>query len=132
MTSATVRAYHACGLGAAPFRRSSMVDDVDRGCPAGDPAACDVRQKALAVWPGLDRRKLTRTCGDPKRVARLVERRTALPRESILGILGAGVRRPTRTLARPAAPSRASVLRRVLCFSSRPKTVLTCLSARWG
>ena len=47
----------------------------------------DVRSRALAIWPGLDRRKLTRTRGDPRRVARLVERRTALPREAILGIL---------------------------------------------
>ena len=52
--------------------------------PAGD-----VRSRALATWPGLDRRKLTRTCGDPERVARLVERRTTLPRESILRILRA-------------------------------------------
>lgn len=50
----------------------------------------DVRSRALAIWPGLDRRKLTRTCGDPGRVASLVGRRTALPREAILGILGHG------------------------------------------
>ena len=52
----------------------------------------DPRDRALAIWPGLDRKKLTRTCGDPHRVARLVERRTALPRESILRMLGV---RPT-------------------------------------
>ncbi len=48
----------------------------------------DVRSRALAIWPGLDRTKLTRTCGDPHRVARLVERRTTLSRETILGMLG--------------------------------------------
>lgn len=53
------------------------------GVASGD----DVRSRALAIWPGLDRRKLTRTCGDPGRVASLVQRRTALPREAILGIL---------------------------------------------
>ena len=47
----------------------------------------DVRSRALAMWPGLDRKKLTRTCGNLIRVARLVERRTALPREAILGML---------------------------------------------
>lgn len=52
----------------------------------------DPRDRALAIWPGLDRKKLTRTCGDPHRIARLVERRTALPRESILYMLGV---RPT-------------------------------------
>ena len=54
---------------------------------ASGSAAADVRSRALAMWPGLDRKKLARTCGDPARVARLVERRTALPRESIIGIL---------------------------------------------
>jgi hypothetical protein len=48
----------------------------------------DVRVRALAIWPRLDRKKLSRTCGDPNRVARLVERRTALPPEAILGMLG--------------------------------------------
>jgi len=50
--------------------------------------AGDARSRALAIWPGLDRTKLARTCGDPNRVARLVERRTSLPREAILGMLG--------------------------------------------
>ena len=52
----------------------------------------DVRSRALAIWPGLDRRKLTRTCGDAHRVARLVERRTAHSHEAILAMLGV---RPT-------------------------------------
>jgi hypothetical protein len=37
----------------------------------------DPRSRALAIRPGLDRRKLARTCGDPHRGARTVERRTA-------------------------------------------------------
>ena len=52
--------------------------------------AGDVCARALATWPGLDRRKLTRTRGDPGRVARLIERRTALPREAILAMLEGG------------------------------------------
>jgi hypothetical protein len=48
----------------------------------------DIRSRALLLWPGLDRAKLTRTCGDPRRVARLIERRTALSRVAILGMLG--------------------------------------------
>lgn len=67
-----------------------MPDTIDRRPPAAGTSACDVRGRALAMWPGLDRRKLTRTRGDLQRVARLVERRTALPRESILRILRAG------------------------------------------
>ncbi len=64
------------------------MDGMDRKPRDAFALAGDVRSRALAVWPGLDRRKLTRTCGDPKRVATLVQRRTALPREAILGILG--------------------------------------------
>ncbi len=60
----------------------------DREQPTGQIVDVDPRSRALAIWPGLDRKKLTRTCGDPHRVARLVERRTALPRESILRLLG--------------------------------------------
>ena len=47
----------------------------------------DCRSRALALWPGLDRQKLRRTGGDPARVARLVERRTRLPVEAIIGLL---------------------------------------------
>lgn len=47
----------------------------------------DARRRALALWPRLDRRKLTRTCGDPVRVARLVSKRTSMPVESILVLL---------------------------------------------
>jgi hypothetical protein len=61
----------------------------DRKQPTGLVVDVDPRSRALAIWPGLDRRKLARTCGDPHRVARLVEQRTTLPRETILGMLGA-------------------------------------------
>jgi hypothetical protein len=50
-------------------------------------AAIDCRARALAIWPGLDRDKLRRTHGDPVRVARLVEQRTRLPVEAIIGLL---------------------------------------------
>ena len=48
----------------------------------------DSRRLALLLWPGLDRIKLARTRGEPRRVARLVGRRSALPRETILRMLG--------------------------------------------
>lgn len=65
------------------------MDTIDRTSRLTVPAV-DVRCRALAVWPGLDRHKLTRTRGDPRRVARLVERRTTLSRESIIRILERG------------------------------------------
>lgn len=51
------------------------------------PPTLDCRDRALALWPGLDRERLRRTRGDPLRVARLVGRRTTLPLEAILGLL---------------------------------------------
>ena len=63
------------------------MDGINRNSRNEPALAGDVRARALAVWPRLDRKKLTRTCGDPRRVARLVARRTALSPEAILGIL---------------------------------------------
>lgn len=50
-----------------------------------DPGA--VRRRALATWPRLDPVALRRAGGDVERVATLVERRSSLPRESIIAIL---------------------------------------------
>jgi hypothetical protein len=46
-----------------------------------------IRRRALATWPRLDPSALRRCGNDIECVASLVERRSALPRESILGIL---------------------------------------------
>lgn len=72
----------------SPAERTQNVDGVGRTQPPRFVVDSDPRSRALAIWPGLDRRKLTRTCGDPHRIARLVEGRTALPLESILRLLG--------------------------------------------
>jgi len=58
----------------------------DRSTSA-DVAVTDVRKRALSLWPGLDRRKLSRTGGCPSRVARLVARRTSMDLDTILGML---------------------------------------------
>jgi hypothetical protein len=44
--------------------------------------------RALALWPRLDRRQLSRTHGDARLVARLVARRTVLTEEAIVRLLG--------------------------------------------
>ncbi len=46
-----------------------------------------VDRRALALWPRLDRRTLTRCRGDAGRIARHVARRTNLPLETIVGML---------------------------------------------
>ncbi len=43
--------------------------------------------RALTLWPRLDRRRLNRCAGDPRRIARLVARRTSLPHSAIVSML---------------------------------------------
>jgi len=60
---------------APPTQRTSAID------------ACVFMQRALLMWPRLDRQKLARCGCDPRRIARLVARRTNLSIESIAAIL---------------------------------------------
>jgi hypothetical protein len=53
----------------------------------------------MALWPRLEPTRLSRVRSDPIRVAGLVSRRTTLPMESILALLGA----PTQTIDRRPA-----------------------------
>ena len=51
----------------------------------------DTTRRALAMWPRLDRRALSRCAGDPARIATYVSRRTNLPPDIIRAILGRSV-----------------------------------------
>ena len=55
------------------------------------PLPVDLRARALVLWPRLDRARLTRTKGDPIRIARLVTRRSSLTFDGILAVLTKGV-----------------------------------------
>jgi hypothetical protein len=44
-------------------------------------------QRAMTMWPRLDRRALTRCGGDVACITRLVSKRTALPPQSIRAML---------------------------------------------
>jgi len=72
----------------APHR----VDAVEPGArPEPRPGARhSLYARALLIWPGLDRTQLTRTQGDPQKVARLVARRTIHSEEAILSLLRGG------------------------------------------
>jgi hypothetical protein len=50
-------------------------------------AARACRARALLLWPRLDRPRLSRTGGDPWRIARLVAERTPRPLDEIVGML---------------------------------------------
>jgi hypothetical protein len=52
---------------------------------AQDP--CSARVRAMALWPRLDRRSLTRCGCDPTRIAKYVSRRTRMPAKSIETLL---------------------------------------------
>jgi len=65
--------------------RSDAYPAARRG--AGHGAARPLDERALAVWPRLDRRKLRRCAGDPTRIVDLISQRTSLPREAILALL---------------------------------------------
>jgi hypothetical protein len=55
--------------------------------PARAVSAAPVLDRALALWPRLDRRRLRRTGGDPRKVARLIAQRTSMPEDAILRVL---------------------------------------------
>ncbi len=52
-----------------------------------DARSLSLSEKALTLWPRLDRRKLSRCRGDPRRMVALISRRTSLPRSAILAML---------------------------------------------
>lgn len=58
--------------------------------PSVERESRSVNERALALWPRLDRRVLRRCDGDPRRIAAYVERRTSLTREAILTLLVGG------------------------------------------
>jgi 5-formyltetrahydrofolate cyclo-ligase len=53
----------------------------------GGGRACRYYERALSIWPRLDRRALSRCACDPQRIARVVARRTSLPMEAILALI---------------------------------------------
>ncbi len=50
-------------------------------------AQCGMDRRALALWPGLDRRSLARCRHDPDRISALVARRTRLAPDVIRSLL---------------------------------------------
>jgi len=57
--------------------------------PAGPRAQepCPELARAMALWPRLDRRALSRNGCDPARIARRISRRTGMPEQAIETLL---------------------------------------------
>jgi hypothetical protein len=61
--------------------------DPTRERSAPGTGAVDLERRALALWPALDRAALGRCHNDPRNIASLVARHTALPPEAIASLL---------------------------------------------
>ncbi len=66
---------------------SAFIADWNDSPPVARPDRRTYQHRALFIWPGLDRRRLQRTQGDPWRIARLVASRSSLSLEAILVLL---------------------------------------------
>jgi hypothetical protein len=56
---------------------------------------CDYIERAMLLWPRLDRTKLRRCGDDPNRIASFVVRRTAQPLDAVLAMLARQLPAPT-------------------------------------
>jgi hypothetical protein len=63
------------------------------------PDPCPAQERAMALWPRLDRRALTRCGCDPTRIARYVSHRTTMPPKAIESLLSQAERRRATTEA---------------------------------
>ena len=66
---------------------SAFIADWNDSPPVARPDRGIYQRRALFMWPGLDRRRLRHTQGDPWRIARLVASRTSLSLEAIVFLL---------------------------------------------
>jgi hypothetical protein len=68
---------------------NSLTTDLGRTGIAPRPDLPDYFDRALALWPRLERPRLARVRHDPHRMAALISRRTTLSYVAILELLGA-------------------------------------------
>ena len=70
-------------------------------CRHERPATSCYLERAMLLWPRLDRAKLRRVADNPARIAEIIERRTSQPYDAILAMLT----RQTETLISPTEES---------------------------
>ena len=81
--------------------RASRLTPKKAGLRAVERPTTDYLERAMLLWPRLDRAKLRRVADDPVRIAEMVQRRTSQPYEAILAMLT----RQSRALISPTEPS---------------------------
>ncbi len=82
--------------------RYAFIADWNDLPPVVSPDGAMYQRRALSIWPGLDRKRLRRTHGDPWKIAGLVAGRTSLTVEAILVLLmGPEPDAPIRRVAQP-------------------------------
>jgi hypothetical protein len=64
-----------------------MAVEIGRTGPSVAPSARTMAERAVAIWPRLDRRALAACGSDARCLATYVARRTSLPLETIVAIL---------------------------------------------
>ncbi len=70
-----------------PVALTRIQDPVRLGVPISPELRRAYRCRALLLWPGLDRIRLSRTRGDPFRIACLVARRSGQPFDVIVSMV---------------------------------------------
>ena len=78
LTDATSASDWSCAIATHPRNHTGCSDD----------AGCRIDRRALALWPGIDRRALARCRHDVARIVSLVCRRSRQTPESIRALLG--------------------------------------------
>lgn len=64
-----------------------MITDMPRAVRRPLVETCPYMQRAVLIWPRLDRRMLAKCGCDARRIARFVSHRTSLPVEQITAML---------------------------------------------
>jgi hypothetical protein len=93
------RAHAVASLAGAkpPFRESGLSGAQSASRAAVDhqsPGASVYLERAMLLWPRLDRNRLSRYADDPARIAQIVQQRTSQPFDAILAMLTKGYMGP--------------------------------------
>ena len=76
-----------------PYREPALRSARSASTPVADqqpPGTSVYLERAMLLWPRLDRNRLSRYADDPARIAQIVQQRTSQPFDAILAMLTKG------------------------------------------